>query len=271
MTIAAAADVVPLPHVDGKRLADALRAGIYRLLSRQEHLDKINVFPVPDGDTGTNMAMTLSAVLATIDRGPTEHAGQLLTQIADAAIDGARGNSGAILAQFFLGLGDRLGQLETLTPVEFASGVAAGAAYSRDAMTEPKEGTILTVLKDFASALGDGAQAGVVDFVQLFEGARARLRDSLESTRGYLDEMRRANVVDAGAQGFVEIVEGAADYFATGQVPELSAAAVAHDGEEPTAGAEIDVHHRYCTECTVTGPALDRRRVREALASLGSS
>ncbi len=270
MTSAAAA-VVPLPSIDGKHLADALRAGIYRLLTRQEHLDKINVFPVPDGDTGTNMAMTLTTVLAVLERGSNAHAGQVLTQVADAAIDGARGNSGAILAQFFLGLGDRLGHLEVLTPADFAAGVEGGSAYARDAMTEPKEGTILTVLKDFATSLIADERAGTADFVQLFERARARLRVSVEATRDYLDEMRRANVVDAGAQGFVEIVEGATDYFATGEVPRASAATVVHDGVEPTAGAEIDVRHRYCTECTVTGAALDRRRVREALASLGSS
>lgn len=270
MTSAAAA-VVPAPSIDGMRLADALRAGIYRLLARQEHLDKINVFPVPDGDTGTNMAMTLTAVLGVLERGPNSHAGQLLTQVADAAIDGARGNSGAILAQFFLGLGDRLGHLGVLTAADFAAGAAGGSAYARDAMTEPKEGTILTVLKDFAASLGTNAQAGVADFAQLFEHARTRVRDSVESTRGYLDEMRRANVVDAGALGFVEIVEGAADFFATGAVPQPSAAAVVHDAEEPTAGVETDIRHRYCTECTVTGAALDRRRVREALASLGSS
>ena len=76
------------------------------MLSRQEHLDKINVFPVPDGDTGTNLSMTMHAVLNAIGRDPTKQAGRLLTLAADAAIDGARGNSGAILAQFLLGLAD---------------------------------------------------------------------------------------------------------------------------------------------------------------------
>ena len=96
--------------LDGLRLNRALRAGIVRLLSRQEHLNKINVFPVPDGDTGTNLAITMGAVLGILQRAPDAHAGNTLTRVADAALDSARGNSGAILAQFLLGLGDRLGQ-----------------------------------------------------------------------------------------------------------------------------------------------------------------
>jgi dihydroxyacetone kinase-like predicted kinase len=86
--------------LDGLRLNFALQAGLLRLLSKQEHLNKINVFPVPDGDTGTNLALTARAVLATLRRRPEPHVGSTLTRVADAALDGARGNSGAILAQF---------------------------------------------------------------------------------------------------------------------------------------------------------------------------
>jgi hypothetical protein len=142
-----------LEQLDGPQLADALRAGIYRLFARTDHINKINVFPVPDGDTGTNMSMTLSAVLPALDREPPRHAGQLLTKIADAALDGARGNSGAILAQFLLGVGDRVGHLERLDAASFAAAVRVGAAYARDALTQPREGTLLTVLTDFAAEL----------------------------------------------------------------------------------------------------------------------
>ena len=270
-TASAANGVASIIMLDGPRLAQALRGGIYRVFASQEHLNKINVFPVADGDTGTNMAMTLAAVLGAIERTSRTHAGQLLTLVADAAIDGARGNSGAILAQFLLGLGDRLGILAQFTASDFTAGVEGGAAYARDAMTEPKEGTILTVLTTLATSLRTDVDAGIADFVKLFEGARPRLRAAVEATRLQLDELRRANVVDAGAQGFVELVEGAADYFATGEVAMPAAATVTHDGEEQTAGTAIDVQQRYCTECTVLGSNLDRRHVREALAALGSS
>ena len=102
--------------LDGLRLNFALQAGILRVLSRQEYLNKINVFPVPDGDTGTNLALTVSAVLGALRKWPDRHAGKTLTRVADAALDGARGNSGAILAQFFLGLGDRVGHLTGSSP-----------------------------------------------------------------------------------------------------------------------------------------------------------
>src|SRR5512136_2035494 len=120
-----------MPRLDAAELGRALRAGIHRVLARQEHLDRINVFPVPDGDTGTNLAITMTAMLGVLKRPPFDHASRLLTQIADAALDGARGNSGAILAQFFLGLGDRAGHLAELSAVEFADAVQGGAAYAR--------------------------------------------------------------------------------------------------------------------------------------------
>ena len=105
---------VTADSLDGLRLNFALQAGILRLLSRQEHLNKINVFPVPDGDTGTNLALTVNAVLGSLRKWPDRHAGKTLTRVADAALDGARGNSGAILAQFLLGLCDRVGHLNQI-------------------------------------------------------------------------------------------------------------------------------------------------------------
>src|SRR5512139_4014123 len=117
--------------LDGTRLALALRAGILRLLSREEVINKINVFPVPDGDTGTNLALTLHAVLTRIRDHADPHAGRLLVRVADAALDGARGNSGAILAQFLLGIGDRAGHLGELDAEQFAAAVTDGASYAR--------------------------------------------------------------------------------------------------------------------------------------------
>ena len=135
---------------DGTALADALRAGIYRLFARTDHLNRINVSPVPDGDTGTNMAMTMSAVLGALGAADAKHAGLLLARIADAAIDGARGNSGAILAQFLLGVADSAEGHATLDAPQFAAAAAAGARYARDAVIEPRDGTLLTVLEAFA-------------------------------------------------------------------------------------------------------------------------
>ncbi|MDH4312798.1 MAG: DAK2 domain-containing protein, partial [Gammaproteobacteria bacterium] len=155
---------VAADSLDGLRLNFALQAGILRVLSCQEHLNKINVFPVPDGDTGTNLALTVNAVLGVLRRSPDHHAGKTLTRVADAALDGARGNSGAILAQFFLGLCDRVGHLTRIEPADFAEGVGGGADYARDSLSEPREGTILTVLTAFAHAVQGSHRDGPEDF-----------------------------------------------------------------------------------------------------------
>ncbi len=255
----------------GTELSDALRSGIHRLISREEVINKINVFPVPDGDTGTNLALTLQAVLAALRAHPETHAGQLLTRVADAALDGARGNSGAILAQFLLGVGDRAGPSAELTAEGFAGAVAAGATYARDSLTEPREGTILTVLTDFAVALDAEVRKGERDFRPLFRNSLAIARESLEATRGLLEVLRRANVVDAGALGFVELIAGMSDYFETGIAPGDDASIQLLRNDDTTAGSQMDLEHRYCTECTITGDAIDRRKLREEASALGSS
>jgi DegV family protein with EDD domain len=263
---AAAAEVALL---DGRRLSSALRAGFRRVLRNQEHLNKINVFPVPDGDTGTNLALTLGAVLNALRPVDQPHAGKLLTLIADAALDGARGNSGAILAQFFVGLSDHLAQLRELSTRDFAAGAASGARYAREALSEPREGTLLTVLNDFAAEAGSLCTS-ISDFALLFKRVLPATHASLDNTRNQLEALRRANVVDAGALGFVEIVEGMAEYFERGVLPgEDTPLEVLHT-EEEAAGAEIDLSDRFCTECIVSGTGIDRRRLRERLAGLGS-
>ncbi len=259
--------------LDGLKLNRALKAGILRLLSRQEHLNKINVFPVPDGDTGTNLALTMSAVLGALQKSPDAHAGQMLTRVADAALDGARGNSGAILAQFFLGLGDRLGHLGRLSPDDFADGVHGGAEYARESLSEPREGTILTVLTDFAHALQQARRDGLRDFRGLLQRGVQAAQESLERTRFQLEALRKANVVDAGAQGFVELMSGVSDYIESGSddEPDVRVTAVAQSSTEETAGHEESLAHRWCTECIVTGRDLDRRHLREQLSAIGSS
>jgi uncharacterized protein len=260
--------------LDGLRLNFALQAGILRLLSRQEHLNKINVFPVPDGDTGTNLALTVHAVLGSLRRWPDSHAGKTLTRVADAALDGARGNSGAILAQFFLGLCDRLGHLHRLDPDDFAEGVGGGAEYARESLSDPREGTILTVLTDFAQAVQRARRDGLADFRALLSRGVAAAEVSLERTRFQLEALRKANVVDAGAQGFVELIAGLTDYLASGaeDAPPAAAEAVVLDASgEVTAGIEEDLTWRYCTECVVSAERVDRRHLRERLAAVGGS
>ncbi len=266
---------VSADSLDGLRLNFALQAGILRLLSRQEYLNKINVFPVPDGDTGTNLALTVNAVLGALRKSPDRHAGKTLTRVADAALDGARGNSGAILAQFFLGLCDRVGHLTRIDPADFAAGVGGGAEYARDSLSEPREGTILSVLTAFAQAVQRAPKDGMGDFRSLLRQGVAAARTALAQTTFQLEVLRKANVVDAGAQGFVELIEGVTDYLESGAEHEPAGSAapiIASASDELTAGSgDEDLVYRYCTECVVTGDGVDRRHLREQLSAIGGS
>ena len=260
-----------MPQLGAEELGRALRAGIQRLLERREHLDRINVFPVPDGDTGTNLALTLAAVLTVLRPKPADHAGELLMRVADAALDGARGNSGAILAQFFLGIGDRVGHLRALSARDFADAVQGGASYAREALSDPREGTILTVLQDVATILREQTLAGVSDFRALLRRTLERAQVSLEGTRDQLESLRKANVVDAGAAGFVTLLEGVSAYLDTGVIDESAPPPELLSREPESAGGDACLEHRWCTECMVSGPDIDRRHLRERLAALGSS
>ena len=263
--------------LDGLLLADLLRAGIYRLFQRTDHLNKINVFPVPDGDTGTNMAMTLAAVLSALDREPVADAGRVLTRAADAALDGARGNSGAILAQFLMGLGDGAGQRARLGLTDFVAAIQNGAAYARDALMQPQEGTILTVLREFADALQKNLadSSAAADLGTLFEHSLVRVRTALELTRGQLKELRAADVVDAGAQGFVDMLEGMLRFLQTGDKGET--VVPVYEGDEAMAGSmsvAAGQDFRFCTECLVVARAesvIELRSLRESLSIIGAS
>jgi DegV family protein with EDD domain len=263
----------PVLMLDGLQLGRLLRAGIQKLLADREHLNKINVFPVADGDTGTNMALTMYAVRNALRQSPDPHAGATLTRVADAALDGARGNSGAILAQFLLGLGDSAGPLPVLTTDQFATALNAGATYARDSLSEPREGTVLTVISEFArEAVRLATTQKLDDFVALFKQGLSVARQSLVGTARQLEELRDAGVVDAGAQGFVDLLEGMTSHIEQGvdaDPAELELAATLDDSQ--AAGESKDLAFRYCTECLIAGEHIDRRKLREQLSAIGGS
>ena len=265
-----------IAYLDGQRLSRGLLAGIGGVIADQDRLNRINVFPVPDGDTGTNLAVTMGSVRAALMRHRDRHAGKTLEVVADAALDGARGNSGAILAQFFQGLCDACLDARLLTIDHFAHAVAEGARYARSALAEPREGTILTVISDFGRELKAQAQTGIHDFSALLDRGLDRARTSLAHTTEQLEALRRAGVVDAGAAGFVDLLQGITDYVRDGSLKDDEAAeetGETDDAELPgdAPAAEGDPAHRWCTECLVSADDLDLRRLRESLAGMGSS
>jgi DegV family protein with EDD domain len=260
-------------QLSGDSFASALISGIHRVIDGQELLNQINVFPVPDGDTGTNLSLSLGAALPVLQQDDEKHLGTLLAAVADALLDGARGNSGAIMAQFFQGLSDSAGELSRFTPYTFAKAVTVGNDYAHDAMSNPREGTILSVIDAFAASISDHHKGGTDgSFAALVRKALEHAQAALARTPEQLDVLRKAGVVDAGAKGFVELVDGMSEYLSTGNIvarPDLSLISI----EAPlvTAGSSLESGYRFCTECIVTGIDIDRRKLREALAELGDS
>ncbi len=266
---------IPLPadgfdQLTGARLKGALIAGAARVLKRREHLNRINVFPVPDGDTGTNLAFTMQSVLAVVRSLRGGDVATVLKRVAREAVDGARGNSGAILAQFFQGLSESLAGAK-VGAREIASGANDAAASARRCIAEPREGTMLSVMTDFAAELRTQAEAGVRDIAKMFRSSLARARQSLANTPNLLPVLRAAGVVDAGAAGFVDFLEGVDDFIQRGR----SALRLDEDARDLSGHSAVHLesveaasHYRFCTECVVTGSALAIDAVRSALAAL---
>jgi hypothetical protein len=260
-----------MQEVSGYGLRRALTAGIQRVIAQRDELNRINVFPVPDGDTGTNLAFTLSAVLNALVARRQGHAGLVMQRAASEAIDGARGNSGAILAQFLQGVSETLNGRRTVTPQLLAEASATGSRLAREALAEPREGTILSVIQAFASELTHAVGAGARDFASSFAVALERARKALRETPQHLAALREAGVVDAGALGFVDLLEGIDAYIRRGRGA-LSGAVVSELGQAGVESANV-LHgaseaHRYCTECVVSADPVDRLALKASLLAL---
>jgi DegV family protein with EDD domain len=258
------------PRITAPALRRALVAGMRRVVARREALNKINVFPVPDGDTGSNLAFTVGTVLAGSLSRPARSTGDLLREVADDAIDGARGNSGAILAQFLQGAGEVARGERILTLPRLALAARAGADQARGALSEPREGTILSVIRAYADALEVQAANGMRDLRSGLRAALERARVALADTPKQLAVLRQAGVVDAGAQGFVDLLEGIQDYVDTGQEGEPAASEIPLEFAGAHLHGEVDPVHRWCSECLVTGAGIDRDALRAAVTALGA-
>ncbi|MEJ2385237.1 MAG: DAK2 domain-containing protein [Xanthomonadales bacterium] len=263
-----------IKHLDGDTFAAALRSGIHRVLGQQELLNRINVFPVADSDTGTNLALSLGSALGLLNSSGPKQLGTLLADVADALLDGSRGNSGAILAQFFQGLSDAAGEITHFSTYTFGKAVSQGSEYAHDALSKPREGTILSVIAAFAESINSQVfRVPERGFDAILDEALQRVEEALANTPNQLDVLRKAGVVDAGAKGFTELVSGMATYLRDGSEVPLPHGSMAHELEPAvdTSGLENASQYRYCTECIVTGPGIDRRKLREQLSALGDS
>jgi DegV family protein with EDD domain len=267
--------VLPAPRlrIRGPALRRALIAGARKVIADRDVLNKINVFPVPDGDTGSNLAFTLGSVLAGALSRRVAGAGELMRRVGEDAIDGARGNSGAILAQFFTGVSESLGGRAAVEPAAMASAIRAGSLSARQALAEPREGTILSVIHAFAESLDP--EQPVRDMRGWFAPALERARRALADTPRQLPVLARAGVVDAGAQGFLDLLEGIGEYLDSGNL-EDGPIETRFEGDLEAAQAheeviDADPLHRWCSECLLLGEGLDRAGLRAAVSDLGAS
>lgn len=257
----------------GDNLASALISGIHRVIDEQEFLNQINVFPVADGDTGTNLSLSLGAALPVLRHADEKHLGTLLVAVADALLDGARGNSGAIVAQFFQGMSDSAGELSRFTTHTFGKAVTLGSEYAHDALSNPREGTILSVIAAFAGSVRHQVvNEAEQDFVTIIDTALQGSEVALAETPKQLEVLRKAGVVDAGAKGFVALIAGMAEFVRDGRIaPEPDLSLISFDAPLMTMGSTQTSEYRYCTECIVTAADIHRRKLREELAELGDS
>ncbi|MFC2095212.1 DegV family protein [Candidatus Bipolaricaulota bacterium] len=250
-------------------LRESIIAGAHRVIAHREHLDRINVFPVPDRDTGTNLAITMRAILEGLRKPPPSLAAVGST-VATSALTGAQGNSGVIFAQFFQGLREEIPDSVQLTMQRFAQALRCAATRAREALAQPREGTILTVISDVADHLVCQAD-GLPDFRALLDEGLAIARRSLEKTTDRLAELKRAGVVDAGALGFVHFLEGIRDFLHFGSQDSDSLEIPADENTDAPKPVPADVSFRYCTEAVVWGENIDRNEVIQKLTSLGDS
>jgi uncharacterized protein len=263
---------VGIAYVDGPRLRRSLLAAADWVDAGRDELNRINVFPVPDGDTGTNFALTLRAVATAIRQLDARAPLPVVTRaMADACILAARGNSGMLLSQFLLGFRDQLGDRDTATAVDVAAAIRAGAVRLQESLDEPVEGTILTVSRDVA----DAAELAATETPNVEELMRRLLdhgQSSLERTPELLEALRESGVVDAGGKAFVLVIEGIVRLIEGDPI----IPAEAQTFELPLAAAEAEVaaerDYGFCTEVLVRGSALPpTTEVRHRLRELGGS
>lgn len=242
--------------IDAGRMAKLFLAGAKNLESRKEWINELNVFPVPDGDTGTNMTLTIMSaakeVSALHDMGDIDMQ-SLCKAISSGSLRGARGNSGVILSQLFRGFTKVVKECETITIPVIAEAFEKAVETAYKAVMKPKEGTILTVAKGAAIKARELADNGTEDMAQFLEQVIARAGEVLEQTPEMLPVLKQAGVVDSGGQGLLLVLQGAYDAY-MGKEIDLTIRETGTSAGSMSAGAGLnaqanaDIKFGYCTE-----------------------
>lgn len=261
---------------DGQTLKDMLASGTAWLEKSAPDINAINVFPVPDGDTGTNMVLTMKFALERVKSSSDKQAASVAKSLAHGALMGARGNSGVILAQCFRGLAKGLEGKTNFDGGDFARALAGASRAAYKGIANPVEGTILTVLKD-ASKAAQEAGRNVDALVSVLEVAVKAAEDSVARTPSLLPALRDAGVVDAGGQGLYVLLDGALQ-FLKGESqkiqyrrPRLVVAEKELVRRVTQMPARLETPHGYCTNFILEGQDLNLGRMEKELKKKGQS
>lgn len=261
-----------ISYVDGPRLLKSLVAACDYAQARRQELNRINVFPVPDGDTGTNLTLTVRAIVDGLRGVDSPSVGVVALKAAEASVLGARGNCGMMLSHFLLGFAEPLRELHRISTRQFAQALTAGVERLQAALENPVEGTMLTVMRDTATAARESESD---DFARLFLRLKEAAAASLARTPDLLPVLKQAGVVDAGAKGFVSLIEGVVSLIDGDPITE--ATHLPDFTEIPAAVTAVEYpseeeSYRFCTEALVRGTELPTSdQVRAALSVLGDS
>lgn len=261
-------------RLTGKAYYYAFLAGAKKILENQKELNRINVFPVPDADTGSNLASTVRAIIERVR--PHQSYKVTSAAIAAAALEGARGNSGVIFAQFLYGLGAESRDSHELSLAHFRQSVRNAVRYMYEAIAEPAEGTMITVIRKWAESVASPKEESE-SFLKVLTRAHGRAVEALQETRYKLEAMRRANVVDAGSKGMVLFLEGMIDFLAKPSHKKITSLKkdiidIEHTAEVPSG----PVRRRYCTEALIKplpgqSSGLDKEKLKREISGFGDS
>ena len=238
--------------IDARMLGKMFLAGARNLETKKEWINELNVFPVPDGDTGTNMTLTIMSAAAEVGKIENPTMETLAKAISSGSLRGARGNSGVILSQLLRGFTKVISEKEELDAAVLAAAMEKGVETAFKAVMKPKEGTILTVAKEAAAKASELSETAE-DLQPFLEEILSCAEDVLERTPDMLPVLKEAGVVDSGGQGYVEVLRGALDAFLgkevadTVKIPEVSVSPL----RVSTPAQEEEIRFGYCTEFIV--------------------
>lgn len=265
-----------LDFIDGPKFKQLLAAGAETLLEHKEEVDDLNVFPVPDGDTGTNMYLTFLAAVNEAEKASSDLQ-NILEKAAQGALMGARGNSGVIVSQFFRGFAKGAPKVKKLGVKEIANGLERASSLAYQAVRKPVEGTILTVMRE-AGEKAQELSKQKISLIDFLEAVMLHAEEILEQTPEMLPTLKQAGVVDAGGKGLLFFFQGILDAVKGKKSrPGTKAKKDKEEGYKSATGYMegevdlVDITFQYCTEFILQGKGLRIEEIKQDLSPHGDS